>query len=473
MKQGVQKALYGLHSWSGLALGLVLYVLSLSGVVALFHDELSRWQRGVEPTRVTSLAGLDRVLAERATPPAQVTILLPTGGRPWATLFWEAGAEDGEEVDAASGESIAETGTAVLDLIVALHTDLLLPQPFGRYLVGLLGMAMLALVISGVLLHRKFLREFFTLRLRRSARLRWTDLHKSIGLWVLPFHFMMAFTGALLGLLGLMLLLAGLLAFRGDAAAAQAALFPSPPAAAGHSAPMLPLQTLVARAEDEMPGLKPEVLTLHHYGDRQARLEVYGNVPGRLVYYPMVALSPVNGETHEVIDWSRESLGRRLFAMVTPLHYGSFGGILIKGLYALLGAGTCLLIFSGLKIWLTRPLANRARRPRLTWWLMDGVIAGLPFSLTALMLAGRLFPALNLSPALTLWTFLLLWLLVFGWTGLRPRQVASSELMLGTGLLLIGMALGDGLFCLWDSGKLSLYGMSELDSRIGFSSGWG
>ncbi|MED5237953.1 MAG: PepSY-associated TM helix domain-containing protein [Pseudomonadota bacterium] len=475
MKQQVQKALYSLHSWSGLATGLLIYVLSLSGVVALFHGELGPWQRGSEPAPPATLAGVDAVLARQGSLPEDVTVLLPTDDRPWAIV--EMGHESGDvlHVDAATGQPLADPGHAILDLVVRLHTDLLLPAPFGRYLVGFLGVVMLLLVISGIFLHRKFLREFFVLRLRRSSRLRWTDLHKSVGLWALPFHFIMSFTGAVLGMLGFILLLAGLIAYKGDIDAAQSAMFPVPAEASGETANMLPLDTLTRLAIERIPGMSPEVVTLHHYGDRLAEVTVYGNVAGKLVYFPAVALAGHSGETLEVIDWSEQSWVRQTYALVTPLHYGSFGGLLVKALYTLLGAGSCLLVISGLRIWLARPLVDAARRPRLVWWLMEGVISGLPFALVGLLLAGRVYPDLNLSAAMTLCGFLGLWFLAFIWTTVRPRGVAGRELVLGTGILLVSLALGGwlfaspwggpwlntvralalliGLMCLWGAGK--------------------
>src|SRR5690606_23378110 len=68
----------------------------------------------------------------------------------------------------------------------------------GFWIVGLAAMAMLAALVSGIVLHRRIFRELFTFR-PGKARLRSVlDLHNLTGVVALPFHFFFAFTGLLI-----------------------------------------------------------------------------------------------------------------------------------------------------------------------------------------------------------------------------------------------------------------------------------
>ena len=69
-----------------------------------------------------------------------------------------------------------------------------------RWIVGFLGAAMLVLIATGIVIHRKILAELFTQRWGRSFRVVMSDLHKSAGIWGLGFHILIAATGAWMGL---------------------------------------------------------------------------------------------------------------------------------------------------------------------------------------------------------------------------------------------------------------------------------
>ena len=70
----------------------------------------------------------------------------------------------------------------------------------GTIYVAVLGVAMLVLIATGIVIHRKILAELFTQRWGRSFRVVMSDLHKSAGIWGLGFHILIAATGAWMGL---------------------------------------------------------------------------------------------------------------------------------------------------------------------------------------------------------------------------------------------------------------------------------
>lgn len=446
MRQDVLKSLYGLHSWIGVTIGLALYVVCFSGTIALFDRELEPWLNGDARGAVADpSAALGRAVA-RATAAAatgeeeagvDLTILLPT---PYRRMVVVEGRGAALHIDPWTGEERPAPAEGPNGLLTRLHTDLLLPPPLGRYLVGVLGVLMLVSVLSGFLLHQKPRSELFTLRLRRSQRLFWSDLHRSVGLWGLPFHAVIALTGAVLGFAGVAVMAAALTAFEGDAGAAVAALAGEPPAAAGQPAVTLPLPVLIDRAAAALPGLVPEVVVAHRFGAAGGVVEVFGNRPGALVYYPSVTVDAGTGALIRITDWSGEGLGRRVYAMVTPLHYGSYGGTALKVLYALLGTGLCFVILSGLRVWLSRPGMASERGPMQ--WLTVTVVHGLPLATAGLVWA-HLLLVVSLGGAAPpgMPVFLGLWLAAAGWAW-RAGAVPSARGMLGlTGGFLVTMPL--------------------------------
>lgn len=439
------KALYEIHSWVGLFLGLALYILLFSGSVALFVAEMRPWELGaITVTTATPITALERIVEDTGTAAAQANFSVRPASlyRPWVIV------ETGE--DQSGGQALTHydpnTGTRAtvaeehaVHILERLHTDLLLPSPWGRYLVGLLGVAMLVSLISGIFMHRKIFREMWTIRLWRSPRLKWADLHKAVAVWGLPFHLIIAFTGAYLGLVGLTLLLNAFFAFGGDVDAASEGIAGPPLEAWGEAASMLPPGELLDNAGTLLPGITAEYLSYRNYGDRGATLMILGTLPRTLEYFPGVTLSAATGELLGTINWREERWPKALYAMMTPLHYASYGGLLLKTLYALLGLGTSFLVISGLRIWQLRvhPQSCDLRLP-----LFDGVCYGLPLAIAVLLLTSRLLTEPNFASYQgRLLLFLLVWLTAIVFSFWRRRGHVGAELCIATGFALLMLPL--------------------------------
>jgi Mn2+/Fe2+ NRAMP family transporter len=88
----------------------------------------------------------------------------------------------------------------VTHFVTELHYYLHLPSTIGFFIVGVAGAGLLALIVGGLLSHPRILKDAFHLRLRGAKRLSLTDLHNRLGVWAAPFHFVIALTGAMIGL---------------------------------------------------------------------------------------------------------------------------------------------------------------------------------------------------------------------------------------------------------------------------------
>ena len=74
----------------------------------------------------------------------------------------------------------------------SLHLDW---KDLGYWIVGLAALVMLAALVSGVVIHRKIFREFFTFRPGKHTQRSTLDLHNLTGVVALPFHFFFALSG--------------------------------------------------------------------------------------------------------------------------------------------------------------------------------------------------------------------------------------------------------------------------------------
>ncbi|MEM7483268.1 MAG: PepSY-associated TM helix domain-containing protein [Acidobacteriota bacterium] len=353
---------YDIHSWLGILAGLALFVCCFSGTLALFEIELVDWERPSARSQGAGTANVDlddtlsRVF-EHLGDERDFFILLPTARSTSieARAFGD-GHVDRIYIDPADGTITEAEGETAFAFLTHLHTDLHLPRPFGRYLVGFLGIFLMLSLISGAMAHPKLIKELFLLRWRPSLRLTFSDIHKQLGVWSLIFGLFMAFTGAVIGLLGLFAPVMVLSAFGGDVEQATEAFSGPHFEATGVEAPMLPVAPLIAELEAAKPGFTTRSFLISHWGDETAELSV--NLE-RTPYRHLAAgeshrLSLVDGRTIHVGSFTERGLGTRLFGSVQPLHYGLFGGIALKVIYLIAGLALSLGIFSGTMLWHAR-----------------------------------------------------------------------------------------------------------------------
>jgi uncharacterized iron-regulated membrane protein len=103
-------------------------------------------------------------------------------------------------IDPRSGAPLQEGQLEVgSDFFYPMHYSLHLHwKDLGYWIVGMAALAMLAALVSGVVMHRKIFRELFTFRPGKQAQRSVLDLHNLTGVVALPFHFMFALSGLII-----------------------------------------------------------------------------------------------------------------------------------------------------------------------------------------------------------------------------------------------------------------------------------
>lgn len=383
MQRDTTKRYYTLHGWMGAATGTLMFVIALTGALSVFgRPELKIWANeeirgGVEvpPADIQNL--LDEHVA--SLDPAwlhEVRVNLP-GLRSFPELGFVFERHDASsapvirlvnheartlEITSEREGSIQEVFAAregdVADFIVNFHADLHLGRPIGLLLTGLLGLTLLVSIITGIVTHRKILREAFTFRPFRSLRLLLTDSHKALGVWGLMFNAAIAFTGAFLGLATVVLVpAAAYVSFGGDQEALVETFTARPEVVLTDRVERTRVAEIIAEASAR-PGYEAYNVTIHGYGDAAARVYVDG--AAKSAETGMGGLTLVyEGATGTLVN-SYQTFGRLggvtgpVLDVMFPLHFGNFGGVLIKAIWTGLGLGTALLALTGTLIWLDR-----------------------------------------------------------------------------------------------------------------------
>ncbi|WP_437633787.1 PepSY-associated TM helix domain-containing protein [Sorangium sp. So ce854] len=391
---------WDVHAWTGVIGGLLLHVMFLSGGITLFRRQLAVWEEPLTQERSsieqTGLqATLDRALAAAGTTPEQIWLDLPEGGLGAARIQYFA---QGEAVSSWVHEEIVPERERLSEFLYELHY--LWHRATGDwlfYLGGLLCVALLLALATGVLIHLKdIVRQFHQFRPDRKRRVLWSDMHKVLGVMGLPFQVLYAYTGAFFVFLGVLVPVFTGPVFGGDAAradlAAWGASFADEPAR-GAPARGLTLDELTARARAAEPRLVPERLRIRHHGLDSGTVELRGAIEGVPFARGVVRLRATDGAVLSLDAPGAEGARSGAFRWIYGLHYADFGGVTLRILFFVLALATCATILTGNLIWLARREARReSLGNRLLARVTVGFGAGTIAAIAALFLASRVFP---------------------------------------------------------------------------------
>jgi len=231
-------------------------------------------------------------------------------------------------------------------IMLKLHTDMFAGLP-GMLFLGFMGILLAVAIISGVVLYAPFMRklDFGTVRLARGNRVRWLDLHNVLGVVTVTWLIVVGFTGSIntLGVIIERLWQASELADM--ASSHKDKPVPTP-------AQFASIDATLAAARTAVPGKRPVTLAFpgspfsspHHYG-----IYLTGDTPltSRLLT-PVLA----DGATGEVTAVREMPIYVQALFVSQPLHFGDYGGLPLKIIWALFDIVTIVVLGSGIYLWL-------------------------------------------------------------------------------------------------------------------------
>lgn len=444
-KPGLRQSMTLVHTWVGVVLGAVLFAIFWMGTLSVFDREIDRWmmpQTRLPAAPALSLDAAGRTAASLAAGAKQWSFTLPSERIP--TLLVRYPGRDGSvarQVDPATGVALEEPGTLggtgfIFPFHFTLHLEWL---DLGLWLVGLCGMAMLVLVISGVIIHRRIFRDFFMFRPGKALSRSSLDLHTGMGVLALPFHFIMPLSGLII-FFSLFFPGTWHAAFQSDRAAFNRETF------GGYTRPRanMPgtlgsLDGMAAEAERRWSGGKPFMVRVHEAGDAASVVEMrrsfaHDVTMNRDAVYFDAASGAVLGQ------FESKPIGA-VQRFIAGIHFVQFDHWLLRWLYFAGGLAGCVMIATGFLFWLESRRAEHARRGwagvRMVEALAIGSVSGIILATLAFFIANRVLPAgvaiggLERA-ALELVVFYTAWLATFAHAAWR-RGAAWGEQALAIG----------------------------------------
>jgi uncharacterized iron-regulated membrane protein len=370
MKTKNIKRWFFIHRWSSLICTLFLLILCLTGLPLIFGDEIDGWLNPHPPYEVlpatTPMADLDRVVhtAQGRYPGEIVTSLFIDDDEPQIiaslSTSWAETMKDHSDsthfirFDARTARVLEDGGAAAapketfIGVMLDLHRSLFAGLP-GELFMGFMGLLFVLAILSGVLLYGPFMKklDFGTVRKQRATRLKWLDLHNLLGIVTLAWTAVVGITGVinelstpLFGLWQMTDVRAMLKPYQG---------MPAPRPEEFHS-----VQAVFDTAQSVLPGMK--VTSVVFPGAPFASSQHYllwakGSTPLRSRLFTPVLVDARTGRLAAIVKMPGYL---RALEVSRPLHFGDYGGMPLKVIWAIFDVITIVVLISGIYLWWVR-----------------------------------------------------------------------------------------------------------------------
>ncbi|QAY76734.1 PepSY domain-containing protein [Sphingosinicella sp. BN140058] len=383
---GTVKRALSAHAAIGLLAGALLYLVSLTGTLAVFYAEFQRVeQQGVpEMTAIAPEAvarGVAAMVATEAGKPktTHLYVHMPVEDLPRATIT-----TDNQAFHLRADGSLAQKEEiAWSDFLLQLHYLLNLPALFGILLVGALGVAMLALAVSGVVAHPRIFRDAFRLRARDANAL--ADWHNRLSVWTLPFSVAIALTGAIIGTATLTGYAIASADHGGDLEKVYAPIYGAEAKPDPAPAPLPDVAAALRHMAAHHPDVVVSYAILHDPGTKGQHIQIVGEHQRRLIFGEYYGFDAAGQFQHRA-GLADGAVGQQAAASLYRLHFGTFGGLPVKIAYFVFGAALTAICATGTFLWLGKRRRRGFDEPRLlaAW---RGVVWGWPIALAASFVA--------------------------------------------------------------------------------------
>lgn len=352
-----------LHTWSSLICTVFLLLLCITGLPLIFHDEIdeilnpSAWQ----PANPDGpLLDLDHMLAVGlAARPGEVPLYLsfdmdrPVLNLTTAPVADAAGnAMHMASYDRTSGEVVppAAVGESVMEFLLQLHTDLFLGLP-GMLFLATMGLLFVVAIVSGLVLYGPFMRRRHFAEVRSgSPRHLWLDGHNLLGAVTVAWALVVGLSGVVNALEKPLL---------DQWRESETAALLSEHAVAMPTTGRASLDRAVMNAVAALPEQRLQFVAFPGSAySTPAHYAIYLHGRSALTRH-LITPVLVHAGSGEVVGVRSLPWYLTVLSLSRPLHFGDYGGLGLKLVWALLTMATIAVLVSGLLLWLAKKRAIR------------------------------------------------------------------------------------------------------------------
>ncbi len=362
---------YRVHKWASLVCTLFLLSECLTGLPLIFGEEIFDLTHDhVRPAALppnAPLASLDSIVRAGIERYPRLKILFLSWDEDEPRVFLDLAStydpKPGEDhslvFDAHTGKLLEEQNIPVgwVDYVFKLHTELFAGLP-GELFLGLMAVLFTVSLVSGAVVYGPFMRrlDFGTVRKSSHTRVRWFDLHNLVGIVTLLWALVVGLTGAMNAL---SVPLFGL--WRAQELPRLLAPYQGKPTPQRFSS----VDAAVAAAQRSLPGMKVTSVTFPNPVDSSPRHYVVWTKGATPVTSQLFTPALIDVESGQLTVAKGLPWYLRTLEISRPLHFGDYGGLPLKIIWATFDIALIVVLASGIYLWLsrrTRPVEDELDR---------------------------------------------------------------------------------------------------------------
>lgn len=367
-----KKIFFKIHSWIGIKLSILFFIVCLSGTLATLSHEMD-WLLNPEirASPQVSLASKGKVVDN-------IKLKYPEG----KITFWRAavapylcdvvylniqGKRKYVFVNPYTGKVQGETNLTIQRFFRDLHYYLFIPFQIGHFTVLIFGFMLLISTVTALLFYKKWWRKLFDLKTGKGAVVLFRSLHRLIGVWSIPFTILFSITGIWYFLertnIGFISDTANTKMPKIEELSIDSAAFSQlhytidydkVEQAAQRAIPELVLKDILPPAKKTSP----------IYITGKSTVPLVRNRANRVYIHPLTyeVIGVQNAKAIPTVTWLND--------IADPLHFGNWGGLTTKIIWFLGGLAVTFLVGTGIWISLKRKIKNaqKSKAQQLGAW---------------------------------------------------------------------------------------------------------
>jgi uncharacterized iron-regulated membrane protein len=377
LKPRLFNVMFHTHTVAGIVISFALFVIFYAGAFSLFRHELYKWENPLarfETKKNIDYEAIIKLVENHTKQPnafRDINIVTPSDVNPFIQLFSFYKDATGKNKDVRyyinphTKEFYKEPHqsnnpkalTYMADTLYRLHYFSQIPV-IGKYVSGLVAFFFLFAIVTGILIHwKQITNKFYKLNIKGKWKQIWVNSHTVIGTIIIPFQITFAITGAFLGLSLFLLAPSAFILFDGDTNEIVKLIDANALRKYDKNAKDIKSTKTINQRYSSITKEYPN----HHIN--KIRIRNFGKEDGTVLFY-IDDEKGLSGSGTFVYDYKDGNLidktipykksyvsAARIF--ITRLHFGNFGGYLLRIIYFILALLTCYVITSGVMIWQT------------------------------------------------------------------------------------------------------------------------
>ena len=365
-----KKIWFNIHSWIGIKLSILFFMVCFSGTLATLSNEMD-WlfipAARAKPSEQRASVNLMAKNVQEAFPEGKLLGIF-AGEAPYlctTASVYQDGHVWSVFVNPHTGKVQGATALTFYRFFRDLHYFLFIPFQVGNYIVLFFAFPLLVSLITALYFYKKWYKKLFELKTGKGKLVFYRSLHRLVGVWSVPFVIVFSVTGIWYFLERSN---TANIARIGNARIPKLEV-PTDSLHVANIGTLFDYDRAVAASVEAIPTLQVNTIFLPTVASSPVYITGKSHVPLVRNRANKVFIHP---QTYEVVKVQKaEKMGTIMYLndIADPIHFGDWGGLTTKIIWFFGGLGISALILTGLWIAFKRKVAKRLqKKQRMGWW---------------------------------------------------------------------------------------------------------